>query len=196
MLAESAADWTHYLYAFCDGGGLMAANHRRFRVALCAGLWGGFGLGLAGMLAGCNLQPGQRAAALSAAPSAAVQEQLPSTIAGPPQTLSVQPQPLPPVIMAYRTGQRVNLSSRMRWHGRVVNIYYLPAFNVVHSGDHYELRSARQVQWVARAEIRPDGQWQTVWNTGSYVIPRHDPFFLLAQDDKGEVGMIQLNTFN
>ncbi|MCL6600432.1 MAG: hypothetical protein K6T81_17110 [Alicyclobacillus macrosporangiidus] len=149
------------------------------------------------LLAACTpLYGGRRAGALSEAPSASVQEVLPRSIAGAPETLAVTPQSLPPVIMAYRTGRLVHILSRQRWHGRTVDIYYLPSDNVVHRGDHLELRSARNVQRIARAEVRPDGSWEARWDTGSYTIPRHHPFYLLARDDAGEAGIVQINTFN
>ncbi|MCL6516266.1 hypothetical protein [Alicyclobacillus sp.] len=160
---------------------------RRLWLCLAACVW---------LVTACTPLYGRRAGALSDAPSASVQDVLPTSIAGRPETLAVAPQALPPVIMAYRTGRLLHIFSRQRWHGRTVDVYYLPSDNVVHRGDHLELRAARNVQHVARAQVRADGSWEATWDTGSYTIPRHHPFYLLARDDAGETGIVQVNTFN
>lgn len=128
--------------------------------------------------------------------SAGVEEALPTNIAGPPQTLIIPHQSLPPVIMAVAYGGVVRMYSGSRWHGKVVSLYYTPATNILHKGDHYELQSAKGIQYLTKTNVQADGTWRVEWNHGQYGIPKHRPFFIMARDDRGEIGIVHVNTHN
>lgn len=127
---------------------------------------------------------------------AGVAEALPTDVAGRPQSFKIPHQGLPPVLIGVAHGGQVRLNSGAHWHGKEVKLYYTPATNVSHQGDHYELVSANRVQYLTKARIQADGTWHTVWYNGQYRIPKHRPFFIMAKSDGGEIGLVHVNTIN
>ncbi len=91
---------------------------------------------------------------------------------------------------------KVELFSHAAWHGKVITLYYVPAQNVIHEGDHYDLQSAVNVQKIGETRTRGDGTWSYNWKIGSTPIPKHQGWFFLATSELGEVGLLHMNTFN
>ncbi len=120
---------------------------------------------------------------------------LPDTIAGPRQNLKLHSTiDSIPLQYAEKHGNEVELFSRGIWNGKRVDLYFLPASNLIEHGHEYELRSTKGVQKIASATVRKDGTWRTTWHVGGYHIPPHLPFFILAKDTNGEYGLIQIST--
>ncbi|MDQ0190307.1 hypothetical protein JI721_09750 [Alicyclobacillus cycloheptanicus] len=148
------------------------------------------------LLAGCT------PAAMSAEPSqhatdAGVAASLPQSIAGPPVTLNV-PRRIHniPLMRAVRQNQSIRIYSNAHWHGKVITVYYVPAQNVLHDGNHYDLRSAVNVQKIGQTTVRSDGTWQLTWHIGNTKVPLHKGWFFLAKSDIDEISLIHVNTFN
>jgi hypothetical protein len=150
---------------------------------------------LLAVLAGCTPNVNNHTARPTKT-SAGVEEALPSNIAGKPQTIQIPHQTIPPVLKAVAHGGQVRVDSGSRWHGRTVKLYYVPASNILDKGDHYELKSLHNAQYLTKADVQANGTWYAVWNSGAYGLPRHRPFFMMAQDESGEIGIVHLNTVN
>lgn len=153
------------------------------------------GLMVIAMLAGCDQV--EQHSLKQPAMALGAQRTLPASIAGPKQNISLAHSvPFIPLQYALHDGDQVQLFSRGKWYGDRVNLYFLPASNLILHGHQYELKSAKGVQKVAEAKVRPDGTWYTVWQIGDFGIPNHQPFFILAKDTHNELGLIQINTRN
>lgn len=148
------------------------------------------------LAAGCDAPAAHNHLNTSAA-ALGVGGSLPDTIAGPRQDLKIRaPIHALPLQYAAKRGAEVQLFSRGAWNGKQVDLYFLPASNLIEHGQQYELRNAKGVQKIATAVVHKDGTWYTVWHVGSYHVPAHLPFFILAKDSSGEYGLIQINTRN
>lgn len=148
-------------------------------------------------LAGCS--PGQiwQGKQPPHATDAGVAAELPRSLAGPPVTLGL-PRRLQNVqlLRATYVDGTVQLFSHAAWHGKVITLYYVPAQNVLHEGDHYDLRSTVNVQKIGQTRTHGDGTWTYDWKIGNTKVPKHQGWFFLAKSEFDEVGLLHMNTFN
>lgn len=149
------------------------------------------------LVAGCSPAMALQGSRPPYATSAGVAAQLPRSVAGPPVTLNL-PRRIHNVSLMraiYQNGH-VTLFTKASWHGKVVTLYYVPAQNVIHGGDHYDLKSAVNVQKIGQTHVHSDGTWSYVWDAQGLKVPVHRGWFFLAKSELDEVALLQLNTFN
>lgn len=146
-------------------------------------------------LAGCS--PVLTGAAPPHATDAGMAEDLPNHLAEPPMTLTL-PHRIDnvPLLRAEYSDREIRVYSLARWRGKTITVYYVSAKNVIHDGNHYDLRKVLRVQRIGKTSVRKDGTWQMSFRTHNAAIPVHQGWFFLAKSDAGELGLAQLNTFN
>ncbi|MCL6452096.1 MAG: hypothetical protein K6T78_00535 [Alicyclobacillus sp.] len=121
---------------------------------------------------------------------------LPRAIAGPPQNLDLpHKRELVQVMGEYR-GRGIHVAAHVRMRGSRVTVYYLPAGNLVHRGTHYDLASARDVQFIGTYPTDARGHWRASWNMRDYPRPGHQPLFFIAVSDGGSVVLIRTDTIS